>query len=92
MTSTSKVTTDHQEIKQWVEKVGGKPTIVKSSGKNNSGILRIDFPGYTGEDTLEEISWYEFFKEFDKKNLQFLYQEETADGRESRFNKFIAGD
>jgi hypothetical protein len=75
-----------------VEERGGKPATVKGTGKKKSdvGILRIDFPGYSGEDKLEEISWDEFFQKFDEGNLQFLYQTETADGKESRFSRFIS--
>lgn len=53
-------------------------------------ILRIDFPGYGGDEQLEEISWELFFEKFDEHELQFLYQEESAEGKESRFNKFIS--
>lgn len=39
-------TTDHQEIRQWVEAREGKPERVKGTGsKEDAGLLRIDFPG-----------------------------------------------
>lgn len=85
----SLTTTDHEEIKRWVEERGGRPATVKGTGEE-AGILRIDFPGYSGADSLEEISWDNFFQKFDESNLQFLYQEETSDGKQSRFSKFIA--
>ena len=89
--SESATTTDHEEIRKWAEARGGKPSTVAGTGKkNDSGILRIDFPGYSGKDTLEEISWEDFFKKFDESDLQFLYQEKTAAGKESRFNKFVS--
>jgi hypothetical protein len=88
--STSLTTTDHDTIRKWAEKRGGKPAAVKASGDKDTGILRIDFPGYSGGDSLEEISWEEFFKKFDEKKLNFLYQEKTSDGEESRFNKFVS--
>lgn len=89
--ASSKTTTDHKKIRKWIEDRGGKPCIVKGTeGKNDEGgLLRIDFPGYSG-DNLEEISWDKFFQIFDSRNLQFLYQEETSGGGESRFFKFIA--
>ena len=37
-------------------------------------VLRIDYPGYTGEDTLEQISWEEFFETFEASDLAFLYR------------------
>ena len=85
----SKTTTNHEEIQRWVEERGGRPAIVKRTEKGGSALLRIDYPGFSGEDTLEEIEWDEFFEIFDENNLAFLYQEETADGGQSRFSKFV---
>jgi len=48
-------------------------------------MLRIDFPGYSGEGKLEEISWDEFFKGFEDNGLAFLYEED----KNSRFSKLI---
>ncbi len=89
MSAESKVTTDHQRIKQWVEERGGSPARVKDTDKGKSGVLRIDYPGYAGEDSLETITWEEFFQGFEENNLAFLYQDETKDGAESRFSKLI---
>lgn len=72
---------------------GGSPARVKDTDKgNSSGVLRIDYPGYSGEETLETITWEEFFEGFEKNNLAFLYQEETKDGKKSRFSKLIERD
>ncbi|HEX5429802.1 MAG TPA: hypothetical protein VFX17_01840 [Patescibacteria group bacterium] len=87
--SESKTTTEHDEIKRWAEERNGKPARVKGTGSGqDEGILRINFPGYA-EESLEDISWDEFFDEFDNKNLAFLYQDQTADGQTSRFFKLI---
>jgi len=89
----SLITTDHETIREWAEARGGKPSHVKSTGKKNDvGILRIDFPGYSGEGSLEEISWDEFFDKFEKSKLALVYQEETASGERSNFNKLISRD
>ena len=91
MSAESRTTTNHDEIKQWVEERGGRPARVKGTEKgDNAGVLRIDYPGFTGEDTLEGLTWAEFFKAFDENNLAFLYQEETKDGDKSRFSKLIS--
>lgn len=92
-TNESKTTTNHEKIKKWAEARDGKPAIVKGTENNEdgSGLLRINFPGYA-EDNLENISWEEFFKTFDERNLSFLYQEETKDGGKSRFFKFVNKD
>ncbi|HZS90092.1 MAG TPA: hypothetical protein VFE42_21670 [Chloroflexota bacterium] len=90
MSGSSKTTTDHETIRRWAEERGGKPATVKATAAGDElGLLRIDFPGYSGQDRLEEISWDEFFKKFDEKNLAFLYQDSTRDGEQSRFFKFV---
>jgi hypothetical protein len=88
---SARVTTDHDEIRRWTEERGGKPaTVVGTGDEKDPGILRIDFPEYSGEGALREISWDELFKKLDEKGLAFLYQETTADGKLSRFNKFVS--
>ncbi len=90
MAGQSKTTTDPDEIRRWAEERGGRPSTVKrTSGEDDAGILRIDFPGYSGETSLEEITWEEFFEKFEEKNLAFLYQDETKDGQQSRFFKLV---
>ena len=90
---SARTTTDHEEIRQWVEARGGSPARVKSTGDaDDPGVLRIDFPGFSGEGKLESIDWNQWFEAFDENELAFLYQEETADGKESRFNKLVSRD
>jgi len=88
---SSKTATDLKEIQKRAEKRGGKPAKVKGAGNDGEGqgLLRIDFPGYSGEDSLKEISWEEWYKIFQDNNLEFLYQEKTAAGKESRFFKLV---
>lgn len=84
-------TTDHETIRRWAEERGGHPATVKGTGgKDDPGILRIDFPGYSGEGKLEEITWDEFFDKFDASGLELVYQEETKDGQKSRFSKLVS--
>lgn len=90
MAGESKITTDHSVIKSWVEKRGGQPATVKGTSEKGVGLLRINFPGFGKEASLESISWDEFFQKFDEKGLAFLYQDETKDGKESRFFKFVS--
>lgn len=88
----SRVTTDHDEIRRWAEKRGGKPTAVKgtSRSKKDVGMIRIDFPGYSGAGKLSPISWDDWFEKFDESNLAMILQEETAKGQKSHFNKLVA--
>jgi hypothetical protein len=87
--STAKETIDINEIRKWAEERDGKPAKVKGVGGEDEGILRINFPGYSGEDSLEEISWEEWYEIFIERKLAFLYQDKTTEGKESRFFKLI---
>jgi hypothetical protein len=91
--SESNTTTDHEEIRRWVEEHGGKPARVKGTGDGDDpGMLRIDFPGGAGEDRLEHISWDDWFQKFDENGLAFLYQEKKADGEDSTFFRLLKRD
>jgi len=61
-----------------------------TGGKGDTGMIRLDFPGYSGGDSLEEIEWENWFQKFDEMGLALLYQEQTAAGEQSNFNKLIA--
>lgn len=95
MASSSKTTKDHDEIRNWVEERGGKPAHVSSTGsKDDIGILRIEFPSAPGsnDSNLEELSWDQFFEKFDERGLALLFQEETASGERSNFNKLVSSE
>jgi hypothetical protein len=82
----AKRTRDHDAIRRWAEQRGGRPTMVEGTQ-----ILRIDFddPDGSRDENLVPVSWDEFFRVFDERGLEFLYQEHTQDGHVSRFNKFV---
>ena len=91
----SKTTQDHEEIQQWAERRGAKPGEVASTEqKGGPGILRIMFPKapHHNDGALKEISWDDFFEKFDASGLALVYQEVTAEGAESNFNKLIHPD
>lgn len=90
--SSAQKTQDHDAIRKWIEQRKGRPSIVGATGDNGrkGGLLRIDFG--EKDDALEEIEWDEFFRIFDENGLTFLHQDKTADGKTSRFNKFVAAD
>jgi hypothetical protein len=88
---SSHTTTDHEEIRRWAQERNAKPACVKGTGgKGDAGLLRLDFPGYSGGDSLEHISWDEFFEKFDEQNLALLYQDQTSGGEKSNFNKLVS--
>ena len=92
MSGSAKATIDHDEIRQWAEARGGFPAEVRGTGsKQETGMIRIDFPGYSGEQSLCRISWEDWFQKFDENKLAFLHQDQTH-GHESRFNKLVKRD
>lgn len=85
--ASARATANHETIQRWVEGRGGSPAHVKATAQGDDpGILRIDFPGYSGEHTLEHLSWEQFFDWFERNDLAFLYQ----DNSDSRFNKLVS--
>lgn len=71
-----RVTTDTAEIKNWVESHEGTPAVI---GEGSEEMVRIDFPGKEDERELSkakrsrEVSWDDFFKVFEDKELAFIY-------------------
>lgn len=91
--ASSKVTTDHEEIRHWAEERGAKPACVRGTGdEGDIGMLRLEFPGAPGarDESLQPISWDDWFRKFDERGLALLYQDETARGQKSNFNKIIS--
>lgn len=86
--AASNQTTDHEEIRNWVEEHGGRPARVESTGDDGGGLLRIDFD--EGDDDLEPISWDEFFEEFEGSDLALVYDDETEEGEDVRFTKLVS--
>jgi hypothetical protein len=81
----SLVTTDHDVIMQWAQQRDATPAAVPGTEHDgHPGVLRFDFPGYGGRE-LAEVSWDAWFAAFDERGLNFIYQEQTSDGRQSNF-------
>ena len=81
----SLVTTDHAVIRQWAQSRKAVPaTVPGTEHGDHLGVLRFDFPGYSG-DTLTEVSWDEWLDTFDKRRLNFIYQEKLSSGKPSNF-------
>ena len=87
----SKTTRDHDEIRRWAEARGAQPAEVEGTERGGTGILRFCFPKAPNrnDSNLREISWDEFFEKFDSNDLELVYQERTAAGEESNFNKLV---
>jgi hypothetical protein len=80
----SLATTHHEVIRQWAEERGGTPATVEGTEHGDHlGVLRIDFGG--NDSNLRRVSWEEWFKTFDDRRLNFIYQEQRTDGTQSNF-------
>lgn len=80
-------TVDHQEIRKWAESKGGKPASVDRTHEGGDvGIIRLMFPDnkQSEHDHLVEISWDEFFQQFDDSELALIYEENSL------FNKLVS--
>lgn len=85
----AQTTTDHDAIRKWAEKKGGKPAAVESThSDDDAGIIRIMFPDAPNSehDALVEITWDEFFKEFEDRKLALIHEED------SMFSKLVSRD
>lgn len=83
----AETTTDHDTIRSWAEKHKGVPAAVeRTHHKDDPGIIRIMFPKapHSEHGALVEISWDEFFEEFEAKKLALLYDPD------SMFSKLIS--
>jgi hypothetical protein len=91
-TAEAQVTTDHDQIRKWAQSRGGEPAAVKATHRGKDpGIIRLIFPNAPNpnDDSLEDISWDDFFKKFDEAGLALLYQDQLASGEKSLFYKLI---
>ena len=78
----SLTTRDLDTIRTWAEERNGKPVKIK-----DQDMIEIDFPGYSGGDRFEEISWEQWGEIFERHGLELTYQETTKDGEQSNFNR-----
>jgi hypothetical protein len=88
----SRTTKDPEEIRRWAEARGAVPAEVASTESDiEPGILRFKFPKAPrrNDAALKDISWDDFFRKFQENDLEMVYQEKTAAGRTSNFNKLI---
>jgi hypothetical protein len=82
-------TRDPETIRSWAEARDAKPaTVAGTEHDNELGVLRLDFPGYGGS-KLTTVSWDEWLRTFEERDLEFIYQEHTKDGNQSNFFKVI---
>ena len=82
-----KKTTDHAEIKNFAEKRDMKPAAVKTDASDGGQhLIRLMQPSspQSQNENLNEISWNDWFEDFDKNKLALVYDEEN------NFNKLVS--
>lgn len=78
-------TRSHEVIQHWAQARKAEPaTVAGTEHGDRAGVLRFNFPGYGGE-SLQPLSWDDWFKTFDDRELVFLFQEHQKAGNESNF-------
>jgi hypothetical protein len=84
-------TTHHQVIKDWAEAGGGTPVTVDGTEPGDHlGVLRFDFGGES--ENLRQVGWDQWLETFEARKLNFIYQEQRRDGRQSNFFRLESPD
>ena len=60
--------------------------VIGTGGGTDAGIIRLDFEGYSGQDSLSRISWEEWFRTFDERELALIVDDR---GTAPNFNKLV---
>jgi hypothetical protein len=85
-------TRSHDVIRHWAGARDAKPaTVPGTEHERRPGVLRFVFAGQGASedsDRLAPISWEEWLKTFDARELVFLFQERQADSSQSNFFRF----
>ncbi|WP_426324957.1 hypothetical protein [Microbacterium sp. E-13] len=68
-------TTDHDVIRRWAEDRHAVPATVGTEQEGGIGELRFDLDFGDEMEELREVSWDDWFRAFDERGLQFVFQE-----------------
>ncbi|MFY1674945.1 hypothetical protein ACN27G_34235 [Plantactinospora sp. WMMB334] len=80
------MTREHDVIRRWAEARNAQPATIEGTEREGRlGVLTFDFPGWREGGRLKPVSWDEWFHTFDLRQLNFIYQEQLSDGRQSNF-------
>lgn len=81
-------TTDHETIRRWIEERGSTAARVTEPTGDDPGSLAV-VPEGTDDESVEEITWEEFFRIFEEENLAFVHQTTRDDPDERWFCRFV---
>jgi hypothetical protein len=80
------ITIDHDLVRSWAEVRDARPS--KFEGMTKPSPLRFDLgPPDAG---LTEMSWTEFFEEFERDNLAFYYRDMAPTGEHDDLHGFVS--
>lgn len=82
-----KYTTDHEEIRKWIEEHKGTPAVIKGmieeTGVEIPEMLHVSFD--QDDPNMEGLDWEEFFERFEDANLALVYNETIGEGETPDF-------
>ena len=82
-------TRSHDVIKAWAEERGATPSTVEGTMRGTRpGSLRFAFNNEEPKGRLKEVSWDDWFRTFDERQLIFLHQQHLRNGNQSNFFRF----
>lgn len=89
----SLITTHHEVIRRWAKEREAQPATIEGTERGSRpGVLTFDFPGWRSGGRLRQIPWTDWFRTFDSRRLNFIYQEQRSDGRQSNFFRLESPD
>lgn len=88
-----KITTDHDEIRTWIQSRGGVPQkVYNANALSDKPGLRIKFTNETLNTgrklKAKDVPWEEFFRDFEKMHLAFVY--DNSNENKSKNFTFLA--
>jgi hypothetical protein len=90
-------TKDHELIQRWAERHRAEPATGEASASGPATLnvtdggagIRFNFPGFA---RFRPISWSEWFDNFDRHDLTFVFEEEVADRADEYWQARGGGD
>ena len=79
------ITIDHAMIRAWAERRGARP----STDEGDERPWPLVFDSGSPDAGLREISWDEFFAEFERADLAFVCRAEGEAGEPDDFHEFV---
>lgn len=89
MAAEKRKTTDHEEIRAWVEQHNGFPASRQGTLEAGAAEPEIDFPSSGDDEALNHIEWDAWLTTFEQQDLALLYQPGTEPGDGTPFYSLV---